>query len=101
TLEVALVADAGLPSSLGSGAVTPQINLGNTTTPGTLRYIGSANSSSNRALSLAGTTGGGVIDASGAGTLTFTANFAAGGAGIKTLTLTGSNTGENTIGGVI
>jgi len=100
-LQVAFLADQGTPSSLGTGAATPTIVLGNQATTGTLRYAGSANVSTNRPLSLNGTTGGGVIESAGAGSLTFTANFAAGGAGSKTLTLTGANTQNNTIAGVI
>jgi len=100
-LQVALLADQGTPSSIGTGAGTPTINLGNQATTGTLRYAGSANVSTNRPLSLNGTTGGGVIESGGAGSVTFTGNFAAGGAGAKALTLTGSNTLNNTIAGVI
>jgi autotransporter-associated beta strand protein len=101
TLEVTMLADAGLPSSIGTGGANGQINLGATTTTGGLRYVGTTNASTNRVLSLAGTTGGGVLDSSGSGTVTFTANFAAGGAASKTLTLTGTNTGANTIAGII
>ena len=50
---------------------------------------------------LAGTTGGGVIDSSGTGGLTFTSGFTASGAGSKTLTLQGSYAGINTIQGAI
>src|SRR5262249_31431161 len=48
---------------------------------------------------LAGTTGGGAIDASGTGTLVFSSAFTATGAGIKTLTLQG--TGNGTVQGAI
>ena len=55
-----------------------------------------------RQLRLLGTTGGATLDAAGAGTVSFTsATFGAPGAGAKTLTLTGSNTGANTVAGVI
>jgi autotransporter-associated beta strand protein len=100
-LEVSLLANQGTPSSLGTGANTPTITLGNAATTGTLRYIGSADVSTNRALSLGGTTGGGIVDSSGTGSVSFTADFPAGGAGSKTFTLTGSNTKTNTIGGII
>src|SRR5205807_282583 len=100
-LEVALLADQGTPSSLGTGATTPAINIGSTTNTATLRYVGATNSSTNRVVNLLGTTGGATLDASGAGTVTFTGNLTATGAGSKTLTLTGSNTGANTMGGII
>jgi len=41
------------------------------------------------------------LDSSGGGPVTFSGNLTATGAGTKTLTLTGTNTGLNTIGGVI
>jgi autotransporter-associated beta strand protein len=100
-LEVASLANQGTPSSLGTGAGTPTIVLGNAATTGTLRYIGSADASTNRALSLAGTTGGGIVESAGVGSITFTADFPAGGAGSKTFTLAGANTKANTIAGNI
>jgi autotransporter-associated beta strand protein len=67
-----------------------------------LRYIGGANSSTNRPLRLLGSTGGATLDSSGSGTISFTsATFGTPGAGTKTLTLTGANTGLNTIAGII
>jgi fibronectin-binding autotransporter adhesin len=100
-LEVAFLANQGTASSLGTGANTPTITLGNAATAGTLRYIGATDVSTNRPLSLAGTTGAGTVDSAGAGSVTFTADFPAGGVGSKTFTLTGINTKANTIAGVI
>jgi len=78
------------------------IALGGTTNAGTLRYIGSTNVSTNRPLQLAGTTGGGVVENNGAGTVSFTAATMGtpGGGGAKTLTLSGTNTGANTFASV-
>jgi autotransporter-associated beta strand protein len=102
TLEVALLADQGTSSSLGTGATTPGIPVGSVANTATLRYIGTTNSSTNRPLQLAGTTGGATLDSSGAGTMSFTsATMGAPGAGAKTLTLTGTNTGVNTLASVV
>jgi autotransporter-associated beta strand protein len=101
SIDVTFLANQGTPSSLGTGANTPTITLGNAATTGILRYVGSTDASTNRPLSLLGTTGGGTVDSSGTGSASFTADFPAGGAGSKTFTLTGSNTKSNTIGGII
>jgi autotransporter-associated beta strand protein len=101
SIDLTFLANQGTPSSLGTGANTPTITLGNAATTGTLRYIGATDASTNRPLSLAGTTGGGTVDSSGAGSVSFTADFPAGGAGSKTFTLTGANTKANTIAGII
>jgi fibronectin-binding autotransporter adhesin len=101
-LEVALLADQNLPSSLGTGTSVPGIPIGSGGGAGTLRYIGSTNSSTNRAIQLAGSTGGATLDSSGAGTVSFTSpTMGAPVAGIKTLTFTGTNTGANTFASVI
>ncbi|MCX6995725.1 MAG: autotransporter-associated beta strand repeat-containing protein, partial [Kiritimatiellaeota bacterium] len=58
--------------------------------------------SSNRAISLDGTTGGATLEASGSGALNLSSTAAiVSGAGSKTLTLTGSNTGANTLAGIV
>ena len=87
----------GAPTTAGNGTIV----LGATTTAATLIYTG-AGETTDRVINLAGTTGGGTIDARGTGALTFTSNFTSG-AGSKTLTLTGTSaTGLiNTISGVI
>ena len=76
------------------------IALGTTATTGQLTYTG-LGETTDRAINLAGTTGGGALDASGTGPLVFVSNFTAGGAGSKTLTLKGVNTAANMIQGGI
>ena len=90
----------GKPTVNGTNEV---IALGSTTTAGTLKYIGTSvgGHSTDRLVGLAGTTGGATLDASGTGPISFTAGTVILGAGSKTLTLQGSNTGNNTLGGVI
>lgn len=102
TLEISTLPALGNPGSLGNPlASSGTIAIGSTTNTGVLRYVGSGNSTTDRAINMAGTTGGATLDANGAGALVFTSNFAAGGAGTKTLTLTGSSTAANAIGGAI
>lgn len=86
----------GAPTTAAAGTIA----LGSGVSEGTLRYTGAA-ASTNRVINLAGTTGGGVIDASGAGALTLTSALTATGAGAKTLTLRGANTADNTFAGAI
>jgi len=103
TLEVMALADQGTASSLGTGATTPTIAMGSALNA-TLRYIGTGaagTASTNRPINMAGATTTVTLDSSGGGPVTFSANLTATGAGIKTLTLTGSNTGANTIAGII
>lgn len=92
-------------SSVGnpSNPILAQINIGFNTTGATLRYTGSGGltGTTDRVINLAGSTGGATIEASGTGPLVFTSNFTASSTGSKTLTLRGSNTGANTIGGSI
>jgi autotransporter-associated beta strand protein len=101
-LSVNTLANVSSSSSLGAPttAANGTIKIGNTTTGGTLLYTGTT-TSTNRVIDLAGTTGGATLDASGAGPLTFSSAFTATGLGAKTLTLTGSNSGNNTISGAI
>ena len=86
----------GAPTTIANGT----IDLGATTTTGTLIYTGTGETT-DRVLNLAGTTGGGTIDQSGTGNLKFTSTLTATGAGIKTLTLQGSTAGTGEIAGVI
>ena len=86
----------GAPTTVANGT----IDIGSTTNSGTLLYTGSGETT-DRVINLAGTTGGAVIQNDGTGTLTFSSNLTATGAGSKTLTLQGSNTGSNTISGII
>ena len=79
------------------------INIGGAATAGTLRYVGTAigGHSSDRAINLSGTTGEATIEANGTGPLVLTGSNTATGAGIKTLTLSGTNTGNNSIGVIV
>jgi len=89
---------AGNVSSLGAPTTTPNgtIDLGSGTSAGILRYVGTGHTS-NRVINLAGTTGGGTLDASGSGPLVLTSANTATGAGTKTFTLTGTSTAANSI----
>ena len=86
----------GAPTTVANGT----IDIGSTTNSGTLLYTGTGETT-DRVINLAGTTGGAVIQNDGTGALTFSSNLTATGAGSKTLTLQGSNTGSNTISGII
>jgi autotransporter-associated beta strand protein len=106
TLEFNSVENQGstTASALGKpAAANYTIQLGNTalTASGTLKYVGTAagGHSTDRPLNLAATTYGGTLDASGTGPISFLGGVAATGLGNKTLTLTGTNSGANTLGG--
>lgn len=102
-VDVASIADYGVNSSLGNRAAdTGGEDMGLLFRGGTLRYTGSTPQSTNRTLRVSTLAGGGTIEASGtnpSATLSFTAastpNFWENG-GIRTLTLSGTNTGDNT-----
>jgi len=86
-----------------SGSTTSNLGTAGTiaiTTDAILRYTGTGESS-NRAITLSATTTGGILDMSGTGTLTFSANFGTPGAGARVLTLTGSTAGGGVISGII
>lgn len=108
TLEVSSIANAGTASSLGTGSTAPTIDMNDTTstsaTVSTLRYLGSANAVTDRAIRLQ--TDGvtmpsltAVIENNGSGTLKFTSAFSV--TGTTTLArlfrLSGTNTGINEI----
>jgi autotransporter-associated beta strand protein len=116
-IEVTTLKDKGTASSLGTGnatATTDLIRMGSTTTA-TLTYIGTGDSTNRRIQigtgTVASSTGGATLLNNGSGALTFTnstfnnpANTGTGTDGAstaRTLTLGGSNTGPNTIQGVI
>jgi fibronectin-binding autotransporter adhesin len=108
-LNVASLSNYGAPGSLGNRppGVDGGENMGLLFRGGTLQYTGSTPQSTDRAIRLSTTGGGGTIDASGSdpsATISFTAvsspNFWENG-GNRTLTLTGSNTGSNTLAMVI
>lgn len=90
-LEVTKMADTGLASSIGTGSVA-SLTFGG----GTLRYVGSGDSS-NRAFTVGAA--GATLDASGSGALVFSRTTAPayGTAGVPvSITLTGTNAGANT-----
>lgn len=101
-LNVASLSDYGVNSSLGNRASDSAAGdkVGLLFRGGTLQYTGSTAQSTNRQLRIS-TTGGATIDASGSepsATLSFTAATSADlyeNAGARTLTLTGTNTGDN------
>ena len=104
TLQVTFLADNGAPSSLGVG--TGDMNndrIGLLFRGGVLKYAGSSAQATNRAIRLSAEGGGGTIDASGStddATLVFSRAQMPNwweNPGARTLTLTGLNTGANTI----
>jgi autotransporter-associated beta strand protein len=104
TISINSIKDVGAgASSLGAPTTTAngQIDLGSGTGGiVTLRYTGSGDSS-NRTINLISTTANQTIDQSGTGTLRFTSNFTATGAGSKTLILQGSTAGIGEIAGAV
>lgn len=102
--EFTSVANSGTPSSLGLGITNSgTIVLGNFNSFGTFRYVGTNNSSTTRPLNWTATTGGYALDVTNTGTIAYlntTSNLVSG-AGAKTLTLQGSNTGTNTLAQMI
>ncbi|MEI6033869.1 MAG: autotransporter-associated beta strand repeat-containing protein [Verrucomicrobiae bacterium] len=89
-------------SNLGNNGISG--NLGNVTAAtyiyfdGTLQYTGGA-ATTDRLLRMG--TVAPTIDASGSGAINFTTNLAGGGSTARTLTLTGNNTGNNMLTGVV
>lgn len=86
--------------AINGESATGSIILGSSTTTGALRYTGAAGTLA-KPFSLTGTTAGGAILSDGTGPLTLTGTVGAGGAGIKTLILGGTNTGDNTFSGLL
>ncbi len=87
----------GAPTTIADGT----INLGFDATPAILRYVGTAlgGHTSERVIHLAGTTGTYSIEANGTGPITLTSNLTAA-SGSKTLVLSGTNTGSNSIAAI-
>ncbi len=102
-LNAATFSDYGVPGSLGARPSDEARNVGILFQGGTLQYTGATAQSTNRAIRIS-TNGGATIDASGStpeATLSFTATSSPDffeNAGNRTLTLTGTNTGNNTFG---
>jgi len=94
--EFTSVANGGSPSALGAGSTAYAI--ANSSSSATFRYVGTANTSTTRALNWSATTGGLALDSSGSGTVQFLASASLRtGSGNDTLTLQGSNVGANTL----
>lgn len=87
----------GHPTTVANGTITLG---GTTTTAGVLKYTG-AGETTDRAINLGGTTGGGTIQNDGTGALVFTGVNTATVVGAKTLTLQGTSTAANSIAGPI
>jgi autotransporter-associated beta strand protein len=99
TLAVSWLASAGQPSPLGAATgANATIDIGSGANAGAFRYVGTGTATTDRLFNLAGTTGGAVLDASGAGPLVLGGGFTYNATGNKTLTLTGSSTAANSIG---
>ena len=93
TLTATTLANGGSPSSVGQSSSAPANLVLN---GGTLKYIGST-TTTNRQFTLGPY--GGTLDASGIGTVNFasTTTVTLSGNSPRTLTLSGSNTGDNTL----
>ncbi len=97
TLSPNTSSSLGKPTTVAAGTIL----LGSNAGAGTLRYTGSGETT-DRVIDLRGTTGGAVLDQSGAsGLLKFSRSFTAIGGGAKTLTLQGSTAGVGEIAGAI
>lgn len=106
TLDIKTLKDvSGGSSSVGAPitGANGTIEIGSGASGGTLRFTGTADATSNRVMNLAGTTGGATIDSSSPTNhrLYFTSAIGASGLGDKTLTLTGTSTGNNEVGSAI
>ncbi len=94
-LSVSTINNGGVAGNLGQAANTPDKLVLN---GGTLRYTG-ATASTDRNFTVG--TNGAVLDASGAGAVTFSGTPTLTGTGPRTFTLTGTNTDGNTLQGAI
>jgi autotransporter-associated beta strand protein len=102
-VEFTSVANQGVPSSLGAATLgTGAITLGYGNSATTLKYIGVANNSTTRPLVWQNPTTGCILDASGAGTISYLASASLKqGSGSAYIRLQGTNTGLNTLAQVI
>jgi len=103
TLEYSSVANGGSPSALGEAATAYAI--ANSSSAATFRYVGAGASSTTRAIDWQATTGGLSLDngptVSGPAVSFLASSNLRSGNGTVTLTLTGSSTGNNTLGEMI
>lgn len=100
TIRSGTVAIQGIGSLGNPSGVSAAIDLGATSTTAALVYLGATGTLA-RTINLAGSTGGAILDASGAGTFTISGTVLGSAAGAKILTLTGTNAGLNTISGPV
>ncbi|MGH6643118.1 MAG: beta strand repeat-containing protein, partial [Bradyrhizobium sp.] len=105
-LQITSLKDLGVASSLGAPTTVANgtIDLGSAANAASLYFQGSAASSSNRVINLAGTFLGATLknnSAAATSTLTLSGGITNGGGGSKILTLGGTNAGANLISGVI
>ncbi len=91
-LSVSTLADAGSNSNIGAAAIA---NANLVINGGTLRYTGNG-SSTNRGITL-GNGNGSTIDSSGSGAINFTGTASMSSTANETLTLAGTNAGNNTL----
>ena len=93
SLHVSSIGNSGSNSSLGTAGT---ISMGSTSNSATLRWLGTSDETTNKVFSMAGTTGGLTLTATGA-VLTVTSGLSVVGVGNKTLTLasSGGNCGFN------
>ena len=93
SLYVSSIGNSGSNSSLGTSGT---ISMGSTANAATLRWLGTSDETTNKVFSMAGTTGGLTLTATGA-VLTVTSSLSVVGVGNKTLTLasSGGNCGFN------
>jgi fibronectin-binding autotransporter adhesin len=87
-------------NSVTGGSASSSLGAPSSATNGILKYTGTGETT-DRVISLNGTTTGGVIDQSGTGLLKFSSNFATPGAGAKSFVLQGSTAGTGEIAGAI
>jgi fibronectin-binding autotransporter adhesin len=103
-LEVGTISNGSSPSSLGN-QTSAAASLVFGAPAATLRYVGSSNTTTNRSFTMSSGVGGGAtIESSGNGTLSFDNAVALAygtAAQTRTLTLGGTNTGNNTFGKVL
>ena len=94
TLAAAVLANAGVASSLGAPAAGTDaafIRMGLGTNATGLSYVGAVNASTNRVVALQGTTGEATLSGNGAGAIDFTAGATGYNSGAKTLILSGGS----------
>jgi autotransporter-associated beta strand protein len=104
TLAFTSIGNVGATSSaLGAPVLADATILLGSTAAGTLRYVGTdvGGHTSDRVINLASTTFGVGIEANGAGPLVLSSALTATGLGSKTLTLSGNNIGNNSIGAIV